>query len=96
VTITEGSIVGMAFDGSSLWLLTGREKLVHIDWAAKEVVGSYDVEPFGIANAKGLAFGAGEFFVVDGNAPNLIHVLRFGTPGRRAWWRGGGPSLSCG
>lgn len=96
VTITEGSIAGMAFDGSSLWILTGREKLVHVDWAAKEVTGSYDVAPFGITTAKGLGFGAGEFFVVDGDHPNLIHVLRFGTRGRLAWWRGGGPSLSCG
>jgi len=95
-TTGEGHIVGMAFDGRSLWLLTGREKLVRVDWSSKTVLESYDVLPFGIANAKGLAFGAGEFFVVDGNAPNLIHVLRFGTPGRRAWWRGGGPSLSCG
>ena len=96
VTITEGSIAGMTFDGSSLWLLTGRKKLVHVDWAAKEVVGSYDVEPFEISKPKGLGFGAGEFFVVDGDPPNLIHVLRFGRRGRLAWWRGGGPSLSCG
>ena len=96
VTTTEGTIVGMAFDGRSLWLLTSREKLVHVDWAAKEVVRSYDVTPFGISKPKGLAFGAGEFFVVDGDYPNLIHVLRFGTRGRLAWWRGGGPSLSCG
>ena len=96
LTTAEGSIVGMAFDGRSLWLLTNREKLVHVDWAAKEVVGSYDVTPFGISRPKGLAFGAGEFFVVDGSHPNPIHVLRFGTRGRRAWWRGGGPSLSCG
>ena len=96
VTTTEGNIVGMAFDGSSLWLLTARKKLVHVDWAAKAVTGSYDVAPFGISTAKGLGFGAGEFFVVDGDHPNLIHVLRFGTRGRLAWWRGGGPSLSCG
>ena len=95
VTSTEGHIVGMAFDGRSLWLLTGREKLIHVDWEASAVVGSYDVAGFGISKAKGLGFGVGEFFVVDGNAPNLIHVLRFGTPGRKAWWRGGGPSLSC-
>ena len=94
-TTAEGHIVGMAFDGSSLWLLTGRKKLVRVDWSAKAVMESYDVLPFGISRAKGLGFGAGEFFVVDGNAPNLIHVLRLGTPGRRAWWRGGGPSLSC-
>jgi len=96
VTTTEGAIAGMAYDGSSLWLLTLRKKLVQVDWNAKQVVGSYDVAPFEIAGPKGLAFGAGEFFLVDGNDPHLIHVLRFGTRGRRAWWRGGGPSLSCG
>ncbi len=95
VTSTEGQIVGMAFDSRSLWLLTGREKLVRVDWEAKAVMESYDVAVFGISKAKGLGFGAGELFVVDGNAPNFIHVLRFGTRGRKAWWRGGGPSLSC-
>jgi hypothetical protein len=95
-TTTEGHIAGMAFDGSSLWLLTARKNLVRVDWNAKAVMESYDVAPFGISRAKGLGFGEGEFFVVDGSAPNLIHVLRLGTPGRMAWWRGGGPSLSCG
>ena len=93
---TEGHIVGMAFDGSSLWLLTHRKKLMQIHWNSKAVVKSYDVAPFGISKAKGLGFGAGEFFVVDGDFPNLIHVLRFGTPAKIAWWRGGGQSLSCG
>jgi hypothetical protein len=92
----EGPIVGMAFDGSALWLLTGRERLLRIDWGSKAVGVSYDVSPFGISKAKGLGFGGGELFVVDGNAPNLIHVLRFGTRARIAWWRGGGDSLSCG
>jgi hypothetical protein len=95
LSIAEGKIVGMAFDGSSLWLLSNQETLIHVDWEAKATMGSYDVAPFGITKAKGLGFGAGEFFVVDGNEPNLIHVLRFGTRGRKAWWRGGGPSLSC-
>jgi hypothetical protein len=30
--------------------------------------------------------GRSEFFVVDGDHPNLIHVLRFGTPKKVAWW----------
>jgi hypothetical protein len=93
---TEDPIAGMAFDGSSLWLLSYRKKLVQVDWNSKAVVKSYDVAPFGISKAKGLGFGAGEFFVVDGDFPNLIHVLRFGTPAKIAWWRGGGRSLSCG
>jgi hypothetical protein len=89
-------IVGMAFDGSSLWILTGGKELVQVDWSSKEVVGSYDIAPFGISKAKGLTFGEGEFFVVDGDPPNLIHVLRFGRRAGTAWWRGGGQSLSCG
>jgi hypothetical protein len=86
----------MAFDGSALWLLTGRGKLVRVDWSSKTVLVSHDVNPFGISKVKGLAFGAGEFFVVDGEDPNLIHVLRFGTRAKIGWWRGGGESLSCG
>jgi hypothetical protein len=95
VSITEGRIVGMAFDGRSLWLLTNRERLLRVDWEARAMLETYDVAIFEISKAKGLGFGAGEFFVVDGNAPNYIHVLRFGIRGRKAWWRGGGPSLSC-
>ena len=91
----EENIVGMAFDGSSLWILTNGEKLVQVDWSSKAVVASHDLTPFGISRVKGLAYGAGEFFIVEGEDPNLIHVLRFGTPKKRAWWRGGLP-LSCG
>jgi hypothetical protein len=91
----EDHIVGMAFDGSSLWLLTHGKKLVQVHWSSKRVAASYGIAPFGISKAKGLGFGAGEFFVVDGDHPNLIHVLRFGTPKKMAWWRGGGPSQSC-
>jgi hypothetical protein len=93
---TEDHIVGMAYDGSSLWLLTSGKKLMQIDWSSRTVVKVYDVAPFGISKAKGLGFGAGEFFVVDGDYPNLVHVLRFGTLAKLAWWRGGGQSLSCG
>ena len=97
VSIASGNhIVGMAFDGASLWLLTGRKQLVQVYWDSKAVIESYDIAPFGIGKAKGLAFGEGEFFVVDGDYPNLIHVLRFGTRAKISWWRGGGQSLSCG
>jgi hypothetical protein len=63
----EGPIVGMAFDGSALWLLTGREKLVASSGARRRFRRAR--RPFGISKAKGLGFGAGEFFVVDGNDP---------------------------
>jgi hypothetical protein len=89
-------IVGMAFDGTSLWLLTDDKRLRQVDWKSRTLVKVYDVAPFGISKAKGLGFGAGEFFVVDGDYPNRIQVLRFGTPAKIAWWRGGGQSLSCG
>jgi hypothetical protein len=42
---SEGPIVGMAFDGSALWLLTGREKLVRVEWSSKAVSASHDVTP---------------------------------------------------
>jgi hypothetical protein len=93
---TEDHIVGMAFDGRSLWVLTHGQKMVQVEWDSKAVVASYDVAPFEISEAKGLGFGAGEFFVVDGDAPNFIHVLRFGTRKKLGWWRGGGQSPSCG
>jgi hypothetical protein len=93
---TEGYIVGMAFDGSSLWILTDRKRLLQVNWDTKAVVGNHDIAPFGISKAKGLGFGEGEFFIPDGDPPNLIHVLRFGTLAKISWWRGGGQSLSCG
>jgi hypothetical protein len=94
-TATGDDIVGMAFDGGSLWLLTSGKKLMQVDWSTRTAVDVYDVAPFGISKAKGLGFGAGEFVVVDGDYPNRVHVLRFGTPAKMAWWRGGGQSLSC-
>jgi hypothetical protein len=95
VSTTEGRIVGMAFDGSSLWLLTHIKKLVQIDWESKAALMTLDIAPFGISKAKGLGFGAGEFFVVEGDRPNPIHVLRFGAPAKTSWWRGGEPH-ACG
>ena len=96
IAAREDYIVGMAYDDRSLWILTAGTKLMQIDWSSRTAANVYAVAPFGISKAKGLGFGAGEFFVVDGDHPNLIHVLRFGTLAKLAWWRGGGQSLSCG
>ena len=73
-----------------------REKLVQVDWSSRATLSIHDLVPFDISKAKGLALGGGEFFVVDGDRPSLIQVLRFGRRAKIAWWRGGGLSLSCG
>lgn len=93
---SHGSVVDAAHGGGSLWLLTANAKLVQLRWPDGVEEAVWDLAPFGISKPKGLAVGGEEIFVVDGNPPNPIHVLRFAAaPGfSRASWLGGWPS-SC-
>lgn len=73
-----GSIVGMARQGKNVWILTQERMLVQVDWETRQEVTRHDLTAIGLDFAKGLAFGRGEFFVVEGNHPNPIYVLKFG------------------
>jgi hypothetical protein len=73
-----GSVVGMARQGGSVWVLTQDRMLVQVDWKTREEIARHDLASIGLNMAKGLAFGRGEFFVVEGNHPNPIYVLKFG------------------
>jgi hypothetical protein len=88
-----GVIVGMAVAGASLWILTQDNTLAKIDWKERQEVESWNLGGIGLQMPKGLTFGRSEFFVVEGNHPNPIHVLRFATPPSfsRAGWLGGWP-----
>jgi hypothetical protein len=89
-------IVGMVFQGPYLWLLSQDSILSKVDWRTREEVEKYDLSGQGLNTAKGLAYGRGEFYVVEGDAPNPIYVLRFATSPNmsRAAFLGGWPR-SC-
>ena len=73
-----GSIVGLARQGGSMWALTQDRMLVQVDWKTHQETARHDLSGIGLDMAKGLAFGRGEFFVVEGDHPNPIYVLNFG------------------
>jgi hypothetical protein len=91
-----GGIVGLAHAGPYLWILTQDMKLAMVDWAQKEERSVYDLQPLGFSKVKGLAYGRSSFFVVEGDAPNPVQVLRFGEVQglTRATYLGGWPR-SC-
>ncbi len=78
-TTPHRGIVGMAPQGAYMWLLSTDNILSKVDWKEREEVETYDLSGQGLNTAKGLAYGRGEFFVVEGDAPNPIYVLRFAT-----------------
>lgn len=92
-----GALVGMTRLGGDVWMLTQQRILSRVRWDTKQEMASWDLSEFGLENARGLAFGDGEFFVVEGNFPNPVYVLRFATPPSgltRAAFLGGWPR-SC-
>lgn len=95
-TSPHGTIVGMAWTGADLWLLHQDRTLAKVDWKEWKEVQTWDMGTLGVKFPKGLTFGRAEFFLVDGDPPNPIHVLRFEVPPKmsRAAWLGGWPN-SC-
>lgn len=92
----KAGIVGLASSGPYLWVLTQKKELSKVDWGEKQEVERHDLGPLGFSKVKGLTYGRGVFYVVEGDAPNPVQVLRFdevkGTT--RAAFLGGWPR-SC-
>ena len=65
-----GGITGVDFapDGADLFLTLNSERLVRIHWSTKTVVDgwTFDLTPFGVLDARGVAKAGGQFFVSDG------------------------------
>ena len=78
-TAQQGNIVGLGYEAPYLWVLTDKKQIVKVDWDAKTDVGVWDVESVPgvkLGLAKGLEAVSGELYVVDGDAPHKIFVLR--------------------
>ncbi len=73
-----GGIVGIASFGAYVWILTQNMQLAKVDWNRKQEAESHDLEPIGFSKVKGLTYGRGVFYVVEGDAPNSVEVLKFG------------------
>jgi hypothetical protein len=93
-TSPHGTIVGLAWTGADLWILHQDRTLAKVDWKEWKELQTWDTGGLGVQFPKGLAAGRAEFFLVEGNQPNPIYVLRFATPPRvsRAAWLGGWPN----
>lgn len=89
-------VVGLASFGAYVWVLTQDMRLAKVDWSRKEQLEVHDLRPLGFSKVKGLAFGRGELFVVEGDPPNPVYVLDYGQVkgATRATFMGGWPR-SC-
>lgn len=89
-------IVGLASFGAYLWVLTSDMVLTKVDWRLGKDLDHWDLHRFGFRKVKGLTYGRGAFYVVEGDHPNPIKVLKFGQVQglTRAAFLGGWPN-SC-
>lgn len=75
----QGRIVGLGYEAPYLWILTTSKTIVKVDWRTKLDVGISNlasVPGVKLGLAKGLEVVAGEIYVVDGDPPHKIFVLR--------------------
>jgi len=95
-TSPHGTIVGLAWTGPDLWVLHQDRTLAKVNWKEWKELQTWDMGTLGVEFPKGLTFGRAEFFLVEGEHPNPVHVLHFAQPPRtsRAAWLGGWPR-SC-
>ncbi|MDA1049453.1 MAG: hypothetical protein O3C40_03100 [Planctomycetota bacterium] len=78
-TSQQGNIVGLGYAAPYRWVLTDTKQIVKVAWNAKADAGVWDVEGVPgvkLGLAKGLEAASGELYVVDGDAPHKIFVLR--------------------
>jgi hypothetical protein len=78
-TSKQGDIVGLAYESPYLWVLTSKKRIVKVNWKARSDVAVWDmaaVSGLKLRMAKGLQVVSGDFFVVDGDPPHKISVLR--------------------
>lgn len=90
------TIVGLASTGAYLWVLTQDMEISKLDWDTKQEVERHDLGPIGFTKVKGLTYGRGAFYVVEGEHPNPVQVLKFDEVKgmKRAAFLGGWPR-SC-
>jgi len=68
-------VIGLSYDGNSMWLLTQQRQLHRVHWATKTLLALYDLSPFSIATPKGLQVVRDTLYVVEGDLPNPINVF---------------------
>jgi hypothetical protein len=75
----QGAIVGLGYEGPNLWVLTAKKKLVKVDWEKKRELAVWDLATIpgvDLGVPKGLQVVSGEAYIVDGDSPHKIFVLR--------------------
>ncbi|NPA51164.1 MAG: hypothetical protein GXO02_06010 [Epsilonproteobacteria bacterium] len=82
-TTPTGKIVGLAYDGTYLWVTTSNFELMKVDWATKETLNIYSMGDNGVYDPRGIEVIDGKLHILEGinhsggdvNAP-IGHVLK--------------------
>jgi hypothetical protein len=75
-----GTIRGMSYDGTYLWLLLRSGEVSKVEWTTGVEVARYDITPFGIEVPKGIQRVGSRLYLLEGAPPNPIYVFRLPTP----------------
>ncbi|NIR38427.1 MAG: hypothetical protein GWN71_01545 [Gammaproteobacteria bacterium] len=73
---TFSDVVDMSFDGTSMWILTVNRVLHQVEWASRTEVATFDLASFGFSLPRGLAVVQDTVYILEGDIPNPIYVLR--------------------
>ena len=72
---TPSAIVGLGYDGSSMWILTQQRQVYEVRWATKTQLAQYDLGPFSVATPRGIETISDTIYVLEGDVPNPINVF---------------------
>ena len=72
---TPSVIVGLGYDGSSMWILTQQRLVYEVRWATKTQLAQYDLGPFSLATPRGIETISDTIYVLEGDVPNPINVF---------------------
>lgn len=72
---TPSPVVGLGYDGSSMWILTQQRRVYEVRWATKTQLAEYDLGPFSIATPRGIETIRDTIYVLEGDVPNPINVF---------------------
>jgi len=82
-TTPKGKIVGLAYDGTYLWVTTSNFELLKVNWATKETIATYYMRDNGVYDPRGVEIVNDKLHILEGvnsiggevNAP-IGHVLK--------------------
>lgn len=70
-------IVGLSYDGVSMWILTKAGTLYQVDWADPTAEpGVHELAPYGLSLPRGLEVVGDTLYVLEGDSPNPLYIFQ--------------------